>query len=97
MEVQLSGYRRNTKFDFIVRNSHAETAKSQEILDQRPKHPKRVIWNLRIGISLELGYWSLELQSPKEISTSRAVCTISPFGGTSRNRLTASAIGTWRT
>ena len=36
-------------------------------------------------------------QSPKEISTSRAVCTISPFGGTSLSRLTASAIGTWRT
>src|SRR5206468_2363854 len=36
-------------------------------------------------------------QSPKEISTSRAVCTNSPFGGTSLKRLTASAIGTWRT
>ena len=36
-------------------------------------------------------------QSPNEISTSRAVCTISPFGGTNRKRLTASAMGTWRT
>src|SRR5438094_23821 len=33
-------------------------------------------------------------QSPKEMSTSRAVCTSSPFGGTSFNRLTASAIDT---
>src|SRR4029077_13364866 len=38
-----------------------------------------------------------KFQSPKEMSTSRAVWTISPLGGTSFRRLTASAIGTWRT
>jgi len=33
-------------------------------------------------------------QSPNEMSTSRAVCTSSPLGGTSLSRLTARAIGT---
>ena len=53
---------------------------------------------MRLTISLRawmLAIW--QLQSPKEMSTSRAVCTISPLGGTSLRRLTASAIGTWRT
>src|SRR5882724_7427043 len=36
-------------------------------------------------------------QAPKEMSTSRAVWTSSPLGGTSFRRLTASAIGTCRT
>jgi len=61
MEVQLSGYRRNTRFDFIVRNSQAETATSKEILNLNIQSTQSdVIWNLRIGI-LELGCWSLEL------------------------------------
>src|SRR3954462_1278162 len=35
-----------------------------------------------------IGWKPIPRQSPKEMSTSRAVCTSSPFGGTSFKRLT---------
>ena len=74
---------------FIVAACHSERSRGIPLSDQR-------VASRDLSTTLRSAQDD-DNQSPKEMSTSRAVCTNSPLGGTSFKRLTASAIGTWRT